>query len=169
MNNVKAIEVLKQAANKSQAIDAMMHDFALRERARSQVTLRAFYNRMKKAGFKHSSQDYAEGLKILAECGFGELRYNKRANVVGLFGVRTTLQSIGQAVIGKKRELKNYAPRNKYSPLKAEIVKQVDAKQAVIKSLGGVEKLVRTILNDTSVDADTRVQAALVLMGEKHV
>ena len=179
MDHTKAIMTLKQAASKSQAINDMFHDFAMRERARGQVTVRAFYNRMKKQGFVHTSQQYADGLKVMAECGFGELRYNKRGNIVGLFDVRTTLQSIGEAVVGKKGQLKTWGPRNKYSPIKVthpsskqsvpeESKTPVYEKEKVLRALGGVDNLIRTILNDTSVDADARVQAALVLMGEKH-
>lgn len=177
MENKKAIEVLKQAASKSQAIHDLFIDFGARERARGQVTVRAFYNRMKKQGFKHTSAEYADGLKVLAECGFGELKYNKRGNIVGLFGVRTTLASIGEAVVGKKGQLKNWGPRHKYSPISSEPqTSQLmvfnpanrDEKREVLKALSGVDNLVRTILNDTSVDADTRVRAALVLMQEKR-
>jgi hypothetical protein len=118
MDKARAIEVLKQAANKNKTANDVFHDFALRERARSQVTVRALFNRMKKAGFDYTSNDYASVLKLMSECGFGELRTNKRGSIVGLFGVSTALQSIGQAVVGGKREpLRNYAPRNKYSPL----------------------------------------------------
>lgn len=165
MDKAKAIEVLKQAANKSQAISDMFHDFATRERARSQVTVRSFYNRMKKHGFKHGPQDYADGLKVLAECGFGEIRTNKRGNVVGLFGVRTTLESIGKAVVGKKNELSVFVPRHKYSPI---IVTPYEAndKRVVMKTLSGVDNLVRSILGDTSIPAERAVAAVRALLQE---
>lgn len=179
MDHTKAIMTLKQAATKSQAIQDMFLDFAMRERARGQVTVRAFYNRMKKQGFNHTSAQYADGLKVLAECGFGEIRRNKRGNIVGLFGLKTTLASLGRAVVGKKGELRNFARRNKYSPVAVSPMPQPelvrikptprDEKREVLKALSGVDQLVRTILNDTSVDADTRVQAALVLMQEKRI
>ncbi len=176
MEHAKAIAMLKSAAAKSQAIHDMFIDFGTRERARGQVTVRAFYNRMKKAGFTHSSVQYADGLKVLAECGFGELRYNKRGNIVGLFGVRTTLASIGQAVVGKRGELRNYAPRNKYSPLPAskptepalteKPVTPREAKREVLKALSGVDNLVRSILSDTTIPAERRIEAARALLQE---
>jgi hypothetical protein len=119
---------------------------------------------MKKAGFTHSSAQYADGLKLLAECGFGELKYNKRGNVVGLFGVKTTLASIGQAVVGKKTQLKNYAPRNKYSPIPASPTAQ--EKREVLKALSGVDNLVRSILSDTTIPAERRIEAARALLQE---
>lgn len=177
MDHTKAIMTLKQAATKSQAINDMFHDFAMRERARGQVTVRAFYNRMKKQGFNHTSTQYADGLKVLAECGFGELRRNKRGNVVGLFGVKTTLASIGQAVVGKKGQLKNWGPRNKYSPVMGTY-KEPDqpvldtykdpreAKREVLKALSGVDNLVRSILSDTTIPAERRIEAARALLQE---
>lgn len=177
MEHAKAITMLKSAAAKSQAIHDMFIDFGTRERARGQVTVRAFYNRMKKAGFTHSSAQYADGLKVLAECGFGELKYNKRGNIVGLFGIRTTLASLGHAVVGKKGQLSNYAPRHKYSPvmvpsetsepiLKVSQMTSHEAKREVLKALSGVDNLVRSILSDTTIPAERRIEAARALLQE---
>lgn len=166
MEKYKALQVLKEVASKNPAIDAMFHDFAMRERARSQVTIRAFYSRMKKQGFKHTSTEYAEGLKVLSKCGFGEIKLNRRGNVVGLFGVKTKLQSIGQAVVGNRKELKNYAPRSKYSPLPASVETPHDKKEILV-SLSGIDNLIRVILQDDTVPADRRVAAARELLLEK--
>lgn len=176
MEHAKAIAMLKSAAAKSQPIHDMFIDFGTRERARGQVTVRAFYNRMKKAGFTHSALQYADGLKVLAECGFGEIRYTKRGNVLGLFGIRTTLMSIGHAVVGRKGQLSNYAPRHKYSPLPATIPPQPiladksvttrEAKREVLKALSGVDNLVRSILSDTTIPAERRIEAARALLQE---
>lgn len=176
MEHAKAIAMLKSAAAKSQPISDMFHDFATRERARGQVTVRAFYNRMKKHGFTHTSLQYADGLKLLAECGFGELKYNKRGNIVGLFGIRTTLASIGEAVVGKKGQLKNHAPRAKYSPVAVSVVPEPvltpapvttrEAKREVLKALSGVDNLVRSILSDTTIPAERAVAAVRALLQE---
>lgn len=176
MEHAKAIAMLKSAASKSQPISDMFHDFATRERARGQVTVRAFYNRMKKAGFTHSSMQYADGLKVLAECGFGELKYNKRGNIIGLFGIRTTLASLGHAVVGKKGQLSNYAPRHKYGPIAVSKVPEPvltpvpvttrEAKREVLKALSGVDNLVRSILSDTTIPAERRIEAARALLQE---
>lgn len=163
MDKAKAIEACKQAAKTNQAINDMFHDFALRERARGQITVRAFYNRMKKQGFEHNSLDYAEGLKLLAECGFGELRRGKKGSVIGLFGVKTALQSLGQVVVGKRRELKNYAPRAKYSPI-AVSTPPVSVKAQVLQDLSGVDNLVRAILQDDSIPPMKRIDAARLLL-----
>jgi hypothetical protein len=174
MEHAKAIAMLKSAAAKSQAIHDMFIDFGTRERARGQVTVRAFYNRMKKAGFTHSSVQYADGLKVLAECGFGELKYNRRGGVLGLYNIRTTLASIGRAVVGKRGELKNHAPRNKYSPIavseKPQAIVTIPAKPApevkreVLKALNSVDSLVNSILSDESIPPQRRIDAARVLL-----
>ena len=175
MDKQKAIETMRKAAYKSKAIHDMFLDFATRERARGQVTVRAFYNRMKKHGFKHGSTEYADGLRVLAECGFGELRLNKRGNVVGLFGIRTTLQSLGQTVVGQRGDLRNYGPRSKYSPIKADVpVERLvehkqdprEEKREVLKALSGVDQLVRSILSDTTIPAERRIEAARALLQE---
>lgn len=177
MEHAKAIAMLKSAAAKSPAINDMMHDFATRERARGQVTVRALYNRMKKQGFEHNSLSYAEGLMVMSQAGFGDLRTNKRGGVIGLFGVRTTLASIGEAVVGKKGQLRNYAPRNKYSPipvssttskpaLKMSQMTSHEAKREVLKALSGVDNLVRSILSDTTIPAERRIEAARALLQE---
>lgn len=176
MEHAKAIAMLKSAASKSPAINDMMHDFATRERARGQVTVRALYNRMKKAGFTHNSRSYAEGLMVMSQAGFGDLRTNKKGGIIGLFGVRTTLASIGESVVGKKGQLRNYAPRNKYSPLPVPkapdpvltpaSVTTREAKREVLKALSGVDNLVRSILSDTTIPAERRIEAARALLQE---
>jgi hypothetical protein len=171
----KVIEVLKQAANKSQAIHDMFLDFGTRERARGQVTLRSFYNRMNKNGFKHSSYQYADGLKVLAECGFGEIRYSRNNGVIGLFDIKTTLSSIGEAVLGKVKDLQPRTQRAKYIPLaipelpEPTITKKKetpikDVKQEVFKALESVDSLIQSILENASIPAENRIEAARALM-----
>lgn len=174
MEHTKAIEVLKSLATKNTAANDVFHDFATRERARGQVTLRALILRMKKQGFSHDPKAYASILKALADCGFGELRTNRAGNIIGVFGIRVTLQSIGAAVIGRETQVIKYAPRNKYSPLKAETkpepelkpkkVEPREAKREILRALSGVDNLVRAILDDPSIPTDRRVEAALVLL-----
>lgn len=174
MELARAIEILKNMATTNKAANDVFHDFATRERARGQVTLRALTLRMKKEGFNHDAKAYAQVLKSLADCGFGDLRMNKRGNVIGVFGIRTTLQSIGKAIIGRTEKVIKYAPRNKYSPLKSEPVPEPaldpkkieprEAKREILRALSGVDNLVRAILNDTSIPTDRRVEAAMVLL-----
>lgn len=160
MDPKKAIETLKTIAKTNKAASDLFHDFALRERTRGQLTVRALSMRMQKQGFNHSTKEYADVLKALADCGFGQIKTNRRGNVVGLFGIKTTLQSIGNMVVGKSRELKNFAPRNKYSPLPVT----QEPKEEVIQALSSVDRLVRSILEDGTIPAERRIEAARALM-----
>lgn len=170
----KAIETLKAMAQKNKAANDMFHDFALRERARGQVVVRSFNNRMKAQGFTHAPQEYGDVLKAMAECGFGDIKYNRVGNVIGLFGIKTTLSSIGQAIVGKRGVLTNYAPRNRYSPLKADPTPEIkleerkptprEEKREILLTLSGVPNLAKAILEDTSVPSDNRVNAVLALL-----
>lgn len=162
MDPKKALEALKMISKTNKAASDLFHDFALRERTRGQLTVRAVSLRMQKQGFKHESKEYADVLKALADCGFGQIKTNRRGNVVGLFGIKATLQSIGQAVVGKGARLQNYAPRNKYSPIP---VSQAP-KEEVIQALSSVDRLVRSILEDGTIPAERRIEAARALMKE---
>lgn len=89
---------------------------------------------------------------------------------MALLDVKTTLQSIGEAVVGRRVQLKAHAPRNKYSPIKASVVTQapvtqVKEKKEMLTSLAGSSKLLRAIIEDTEVSADRKLNAVLALLG----
>lgn len=169
METSKAIETLKQIAKKSQVANDTFHDFALRERARSQVTARALYYRMKKAGFTHTLAEYRDVLKALAECGFGTLKFNREGNVTGIFQVKVTLSSIGRSIVGKRGDLSSFSPRHRFSPISGEVIdKQPPApakeKTQVLDALTPVADLIRAVLSDSNVPAAKRVQVAKILL-----
>ncbi len=117
MNQNQVIETLKSEASTNPAFNAVCHVFALRERARHQVTVQALHYRMLKEGFNYPKPKYEEIIKILGSLGFGQVKYNKRAEVIGLYEVKSTLQSIGKAALGGDSKLKSYKQRHKFTDL----------------------------------------------------
>jgi predicted ABC-class ATPase len=88
--------------------------FSKRQRARNQVTVRALALRMKEEGYDHSAEDYAKVLKAMADAGLGQLKFDRTGEVIALVNVQTTLQSVGQAVIGKAKNLQEFKQRRKF-------------------------------------------------------
>lgn len=113
----KVIEILRKEASTNPAFNAICHSFALRERARYQVTVQALHYRMATEGFAFKKEEYQTALKFLGALGFGAVKYNKRAEPIGLYGITSTLQSIGKAAIGGESKLKGYKQRHKFSDL----------------------------------------------------
>lgn len=123
MNKEKqAIEVLKQSVKSNAAHNAVLHMWALRQRARFQVTLAALKQKMKAEGFDFPDAEYAALLRIMAQLGLGTIVADKRGKVTALKDIRITLQSLGQAVIGNSAKLESYRQRTSY----IELPKPVD-------------------------------------------
>lgn len=163
MNTNNAINALKELSSKSKAASDFFHDCALRERTRGQITLMGLKLRMKRSGFEYSTAEYANILKAMADCGFGTLRLDSKGKIFALINVKTTLQSIGRAVVSGSPDspLKNLAPRHKYSPLVAsedpiEVPKA--AKAQVLRTLAGATSLIKAIVQDTDVSTDTKIK-----------
>lgn len=108
------IETLKQKASQNQATNDVLHAWAARERARQSVTVEALTHRMKREGFKHTREDYAEVLKTMADLGIGQLVKDSKGRISALKDVKTTLQSLGSAVVGTAANLKSFRARNRY-------------------------------------------------------
>lgn len=118
MNQSEAIKVLKKEVETNKALDAVLHVWALRKRARNTVTVGALKQRMKLEGFEFSPSEYAQVLKFLAQTGFGTLEADKRGQVLALKDVKITLQSIGQAVCGGTKEpLHRFKARQRFQSL----------------------------------------------------
>ena len=132
MSRDVAINTLRREAARNPVVNDVCHMFAQRKRARHQVTIRALSLRMKAEGFKHSDKEYGTVLKLLADTGFGTLQKNNRG-VLALVNVKTTLQSLGQAVIGNTQELKARKLRHTFSAL-APIAQMVKEEKAAPES-----------------------------------
>lgn len=175
MDTQKLIAALKDLAHKSKAANDVFHVFATRERTRNQVTVESLQARMTEEGFKHSNEEYGNVLKALADLGFGKIKTGRKGRIVALVEIKTTLQSIGEAAVGRRQILMNYAPRSRYSPLAlppeeapVEAPKPEAAKEETLNSLMGAAtsaNLIRTILEDQSVPADRKTSAVLALLG----
>lgn len=114
MSQNEMIEMLKQEATKNEAFKAVCLMWALRERARSQVTVTALSARMKKEGFNFSKTRYKDILKFLASTGLGRLDSSPSGDIRSLKEIRVSLQSLGKSVCTGSKELKNIQKRNRY-------------------------------------------------------
>lgn len=176
----KVIETLRIMASKSKVANDVFHDFAARERARNQLTVDTLYYRMKAGGFNYSKEECRDVIRGLGSLGIGTLKTNNSGKVIALVDIRHTLQSVGKAAIAERSmapRLDPYAQRNKYSPLKVPQetpkpslkVSQMtshEAKREVLKAMSGVDNLVRSILSDTTIPAERRIEAARALLQE---
>lgn len=104
---------LKDEALRSKAFSDVCHVFAMRERARQQVTMHSLTAMMKKNGFNHSRKALEGVLYALGTLGLGTLVYNRADRLIALKGIRITLQSIGMAAVSDKKNLSHFAPRTK--------------------------------------------------------
>lgn len=117
MSNQEIVGSLKKYAAENAVANDVFCAWAMRQRARNQVTMAALYQKMKINGFNHKYEEYEGLLKFLGALGLGRLELDKRGKVIALKEVKMTLQSIGEAACGGKEKLKGFKPRNKFSRL----------------------------------------------------
>lgn len=136
MNSTQVVETLRKEAATNSAFNAVCHVFALRQRARHQVTIQSLHYRMLKEGFSYPKTSYQQIIKMLGDLGFGAVKYDKRGEPIGIFGVNNTLQSIGKAALGGESKLKGYKQRHRYSDLPAVLnpTKKVEPKKTPPKA-----------------------------------
>lgn len=163
----KAIQTLKTLAATNKTANDVFHEMALRERTRNQITVRGLALRMARAGFKHDLAAYRMVIKAMADCGFGVAKYNKTGEIVGVHGIKTTLQSIGRAVIDGASDLKNVGNRNKYSPIKMSndpVPARTEMQKAQVAfDLSKSADLVKRIL-DSDTPSERKLELLNVLM-----
>lgn len=120
--NDQMIEKLKKEAIISPPVNAVMHLLALRKRSRSRLTLGGLRQKMAAEGFKYSTQEYTQVLKILADSGLGTLQTSHKGKVQGLTDIKVTLQSVGKAVCGDgKTEIRPRKEKTRFTPVKSPI------------------------------------------------
>lgn len=118
MNQIDMVEALKKAAKASPPFDAVMHVFALRERARFNVTIDSLYETMKREGFLYDKgSELTPVLKTLANLGFGRLDLGSNGRVRALTDLRYSLQSMGQAACGGASSISAYRQRRRFKTL----------------------------------------------------
>lgn len=98
---------LRKEVESNPVFNAVMHKFALRERARAQVTLHSLTQTMTNEGYKYKREEYVGVLKTLGALGVGRLEFDSKNRLVALKDIKITLQSIGKAAIGGGEQLNN--------------------------------------------------------------
>lgn len=111
------IERLRIEAANNPVSNSVFHLFATRQRTRGNVWLNNLHTQMSVAGFSYSKEEYAGTLKFMASLGLGALKTTARGHIKGLYDIKLTLQSIGEAALGKDVKIKSYAPRPKFMRL----------------------------------------------------
>lgn len=134
MNQKQAIERLGKEAKTDKALDAFLHDCALRERARGQLTLEGMDLRMKKAGFTFDKSDYVRILNLLGELGFGSIVKDTKGRTTALKDIRIALQSIGKAALGQPTKLSTFRKRVRYKPIAATMPNAISAPVEITKA-----------------------------------
>lgn len=102
MSQKYMVAKLKKDVASNPALNAILHMFALRKRARASVTLRVLTRSMLQEGFKYTADECAAALKALSDAGVGTLESNSKGHVRALKDIKVTLQSLGKAVCGKE-------------------------------------------------------------------
>ncbi len=114
MNQIEAIERVRKEASQNPAVNAVMHVWAMRQRARSQITVKAVAKTMKRERFDFKTEDYERIMQLLAVNGFGHLQRNPKGRVTGLKDIKVTLQSLGLAACGQGAVLRIVHKRPKF-------------------------------------------------------
>lgn len=118
MNNQELIVALRKLATDNKTANAVFHVWALRERARSMVTLDSLAQKMKEEGFIYTREELCLVLKDLATLGVGRLK-TTNGRVSALEDIRVTLQSLGIVACGTVRPdlsaLEPFRHRNKFA------------------------------------------------------
>lgn len=102
------VEALRAEAQGNKVFSAVCHIFALRERARRQVTIAALRNKMSIEGFEFTTAQLQSVLKFMASLGIGKLDQDSKGRIRALKEIKHTLQSIGNAAIAKGEKLDRY-------------------------------------------------------------
>lgn len=112
-NNI--VEQLRNEVKTNKCLDAVCHVFAIRERARQQVTLTSLRQTMTREGYSFSFDEYEGVLKFLAKIGIGKLQKDSKGHIQALIDIKLTLQSLGLVAIDKdNQQVKKFVSRNQY-------------------------------------------------------
>jgi hypothetical protein len=117
MTTIETVQKLTNEAKVNPVWNAVAHVFALRERARSQVTVTALEQRMKDEGFEFGREDYENVLKLLASVGVGKLVRDTKGRINALVDIKVTLQSIGKVAAGAATEVMGFQRKRRFGKL----------------------------------------------------
>lgn len=113
------LTVLQRNAASNICLKAVMQQFSKRQRTRASLTVTGLALAMKKEGLDFSKASYQVVLELLAENGFGTLKYGKTGKPIALVDIKVTLQSIGTAVLKGVPDLKIFRPAAKFKEIDA--------------------------------------------------
>ncbi len=122
MTNSIMIEKLKTEVASNPVSAAVFHFLAQRERTRDSILTGNLYKEMCKAGFKYPKSEYAKTLRFLSTIGVGTLKVSTRGNVIGLYDIKLTLQSLGRAAIEGSPSLNPFHGRKKFTVLRPVVL-----------------------------------------------
>lgn len=117
MTNNELVESLKYELETNKVSNAVFHVFALRQRARNDITLESLAIKMKSEGFNYPASELAHVLKFLANVGVGRLELDSRGRVKALRDIKIKLQSIGQAACGQVSRVDMNKQRHRFTTL----------------------------------------------------
>lgn len=121
MNPKEVAALLKAEAASNPVFNAVCMAFAIRERARQQVTIQTLKATMAKEGYKFPTEEYAKILTFLSSLGIGRLDRNAKNKVRGLKDIKVTLQSIGRVATSEGvTKMDRLNVKNTFTKLKAD-------------------------------------------------
>lgn len=119
----EVVDALRKEAQTNRVAKEVFLVFAMRDRARSMVTVGGLEQRMKANGFPNNTkEDYAKILMFLDKLGLGKIMVKSNGKVIGLKDIKVKLQSIGEVAHNKESSLEGFHARNTFQKL--EIPKQ---------------------------------------------
>lgn len=116
-SQVQVVEALQQKAQQDNVFNAVCYRLALRQRARTNITVAALQQAMEKEGYKYPKTKYAEVLIFLSSLGFGTIEKDNKGEIKSLSNIKVKLQDIGQASVDRKKNLNVFDPRPKFKTL----------------------------------------------------
>lgn len=108
---VGIVEKLRTEAAHKPVFAAVAQMLSTRQRARGRVTLGALITTMTKTDHNFTREEYKSALSFLSRVGIGQLDYDIHGKMRSLKSIRFTLQSIGEAALGRTEKLEMFGVR----------------------------------------------------------
>lgn len=112
------VKALQDKAKSDKTFQSVCTAFAIRERARSQVSVQSLTQTMVAHGYKDfTKEDATKVIGFLANQKLGTLYKDTKGKIRALVNVKYTLQSIGQVALGDSPEVKVFRQQKHYRAL----------------------------------------------------
>lgn len=129
------VEMLRSKARGSKTFENVCVVFAVRERARSQITVASLKQTMLKHGYPDFTSAHASDvIEFLSSLNIGIIHKDTKGRVKALINVKYTLQSIGAAALGETPRVEGFNQKRRFIqlPVKTEKVME-QRKEALIE------------------------------------